>query len=182
MRKTAFLFIALAIAVSCFSQDKFLTKTGHIWFFSHTPMEDIEGHNNSVLGSLNMTTGDVQFILLMKSFKFKQALMEEHFNENYAESDQFPKASFKGKITNLAEVKITTGQPQQVTIEGDLTIHGKTNPVKVTGTLQQVNDKIEGKAKFIVTPPDYNIKIEKQLEEKIAKNIEITVEMNYDKQ
>jgi ATP-dependent DNA helicase RecG len=65
-------------------------------------MENIDAHNNQVMAVLNVTTGELQFSLLVKGFHFQKALMEEHFNENYLESEQFPKSTFKGKITRTA--------------------------------------------------------------------------------
>ena len=82
---------------------KYITKTSHIWFYSHTPMEDIEAHNRQVVSSLDVSTGDIAFLLLVKSFDFKTALMQEHFNENYLESDKFPKAIFKGKLDDIQQ-------------------------------------------------------------------------------
>jgi polyisoprenoid-binding protein YceI len=179
MKTKLFTVLLLICSWNIEAQVKFITKTGHIWFFSHTPIEDIEAHNKNVVSSLNITTGEIQFVLLMKSFKFEKALMEEHFNENYAESDQFPKATFKGKIINLTDINILSGQLQNVKIEGDLLIHGKTNKIQAKGTLTYKDGQIIGISKFSISPPDYNIKIEKHLEEQIAKNIEINVEMGY---
>jgi len=182
MKKIIFLLFALVLFINVNSQEKYLTKTGHIWFLSNTPLEKIEAHNKAVVSLLNLTTGDIEFVLLMKSFKFDNALMEEHFNENYVQSDQFPKATFKGKITNLSSIQLESGQPQQVTIEGNLTIHGKTNTVKTNGTLAKSGDKIDGKSKFNLSPSDYDMKVEKYLEEKIAKTVEVNIELSYDKQ
>ena len=91
----------LLVVVTAANAQKYMTKNGFIGFFSHTPMEDIKGDNNQVAAVLDITSGEMVFQALIKSFHFDQALMEEHFNENYIESDKFPKSSFKGKITNL---------------------------------------------------------------------------------
>ena len=95
MKRIYLLFILLTFALAVNAQ-KYMTKNGYIGFFSHTPMEDIKGDNNLVAGVLDISTGEMVFQALIKSFHFDRALLEEHFNENYLESDKFPKSSFKG--------------------------------------------------------------------------------------
>ena len=57
--------------------------------------------------------------------------MEEHFNENYMESNTFPKANFKGTITDLGKVNFSKDGTYPVTVKGDLTIHGVTKTSKL---------------------------------------------------
>ena len=91
--KKLILFIAVVLITNNgFSQGKYLTKEGFITFFSHTLVEDIKADNQQVLSIIDSDTGDIAIQLLMKSFMFKKALMQEHFNENYIESDKYPKA------------------------------------------------------------------------------------------
>jgi polyisoprenoid-binding protein YceI len=158
---------------------KYISKNGHIWFYSHTPMEDIEGHNRQAVSILDASTGDIVFNLLIKSFEFKVALMQEHFNENYMESDKIPKASFKGKITNLDKINFKKDGSYPAEVTGDLTIHGVTKPVTTKGTLVVQNGSITAKAKFVVTAHDYDIAIPSVVENKIAKEIEINVDVTY---
>ena len=106
MKRLIFSVIILSLVTSVNAQ-KFMTKNGFISFYGHTPMEDIKADNNQVASVLDISTGDLVFQVLIKSFHFDRALMEEHFNENYMESDKFPKASFKGKITNLQSVNFS---------------------------------------------------------------------------
>jgi len=98
MRRLTFIFI-LSFLFLAVNAHKYMTKNGYIGFFSHTPTEDIKGDNNQVAGVLDISTGEMVFQALIKSFHFEKALMEEHFNENYMESEKFPKSSFEGKIT-----------------------------------------------------------------------------------
>jgi polyisoprenoid-binding protein YceI len=161
------------------SAQKYITKTGHIWFYSHTPMEDIEAHNRQVVSSLDESTGDVVFLLLIKSFEFKTALMQEHFNENYMESDKIPKANFKGKITNLKQVDFRKDGTYPAEVSGDLTIHGATKTVSYKGTIEIKGKTITANAKFMIIPQDYGIKIPSLVENKIAKEIPVTVETAY---
>jgi hypothetical protein len=172
------IFLGLAL-VQQISAQKYMSKTGHIWFFSHTPVEDIEAHNHQVASILDITTGDLAFSMLIKGFEFKKALMQEHFNENYMESDKIPKASFKGKITNLSAVNFKKDGTYSVEVGGDLTIHGVTKPVTTKGTIEVKDGKITAKAKFITTPKDFDIKIPSVVEKSIAHEIEVNVDTSY---
>lgn len=178
MKKIALIF-TLALFVLSANAQKYMTKNGYIGFFSHTPMEDIKGDNNQVAGVIDIATGDMVFQALVKSFHFDRALMEEHFNENYMESEKFPKASFKGKITNLSAVNFSKNGTYEVTVEGDLTIHNVTNKVTNKGTIEIITGGINASSKFKIVPEDYKIEIPGVVREKISKDLEVTVLMKY---
>jgi len=158
---------------------KYITKNGFIGFFSHTSMEDVKADNNQVNSILDISTGDLVFQALIKSFHFERALMEEHFNENYMESEKFPKSSFKGKITNLSSVDFKKNGAYEVSVEGDLIMHDVTKKIIVKGTIEVLPDGINASSKFNIVPEDYNINIPGVVREKIAKNLEVTVIMKY---
>jgi polyisoprenoid-binding protein YceI len=173
-------FSFVAISTSAFSQ-KYITKTGSISFFSSTPVENIEAHNKQVNSALDASTGDLVFKAVMKSFEFEKALMQEHFNENYMESDKFPTATFQGKISNLKDVNFDKPGVYNVTVDGNLTIHGITKKVSHTGTLEVAGDKIIAKSKFKVKPSDYEIKIPGAVTKNIAESLEIKVDASLNK-
>jgi polyisoprenoid-binding protein YceI len=179
MKKALFILVILISAVYCSAQTKFLTKNGFISFYSHTPFEDIKAENNQVASILDIGTGDMIFEILMRNFKFDQALMEEHFNENYLESDKYPKAKFKGKITNLSSIDFTKDGTYKADVEGDITIHNTTKKVKISGTFEVKGDKITGASKFELDPKDYNIEIPSVVKTKFADKFAITVNMVY---
>jgi hypothetical protein len=172
------LFFLLNLVLALNAQ-KYMTKNGFIGFYSHTPMEDIKAENNQVVGALDITTGEMVFQALIKSFHFDRALMEEHFNENYMESDKIPKSMFKGKITNLSSVDFAKSGTYEVTVEGDLTIHDVTNKITTKGTIEVVTGGINANSKFNIVPEDYKITIPGVVREKINKNLEVTVSMKY---
>ena len=177
--KTKILFLALLAFAQLANAQKYIAKTGHIWFYSHTPMEEIEAHNRQVVSILDPATGDIVFNLLNKSFEFKVALMQEHFNENYMESTKFPKSTFKGKITNFDKIDFKKDGTYTAEVTGDMTIHGVTNKITTTGTIEVASGVVTAKAKFKVVPKDYGIQIPQLVENKIAKEMEITVDIPY---
>lgn len=179
MKKTSLILLLLVSTISLFSQ-KYITKNGLITFFSETPVETIEAHNRQVNCALDIETGDFVFKVLMKSFEFEKALMQEHFNENYVESDKFPNASFKGKISNYDQVDFLSGSLADVIVEGELTIHGVTKKAGTKGTFQFINEKLEGKASFMIMPGDYDIKIPSTVINNIAEEVDVTVYVKLD--
>jgi len=176
--KKLFWMLALLYSSNAVAQ-KVYTKNGNVSFFSKTPLEDISADNNQVTAVFNQQTGDLQFSLLIKSFHFKKALMEEHFNENYMESGKFPKAVFKGKLNNLGAVDFTKDGSYPVIVTGDLSIHGITKNVSVPGRIVIQGSVISTSGSFNVTPGDYGIKIPRLVRDNIAQNINITVNCMY---
>ncbi len=177
MKKTiSVLIIALMVTATAFGQN-YVTKTGHIKFYSETPIETIEAHNNAVNSALNPKTGDFVFKVLIKSFEFEKALMQEHFNENYMESDKFPNAVFKGKVDNLSNIDFGNDGVYDAIITGDLTIHGETRAVEEKGTFSVKNGKIQGTSVFNVLLEDYKIKVPGAVKQQISESIEVTVDV-----
>lgn len=178
--KKLFLILLAALCLHAVNAQNYLTKSGHISFYSSTPVEDIEANNNSVTSILAAETGEMVFKVLMKSFQFEKALMQEHFNDNYVESDQFPEAKFKGQIEDFDKVDLSKDGEYKVTVTGDLTIHGVTQPVTADGMVTVKEGDISANSTFKLKPEDYDIKIPKAVRDNIAKVIEIKVDMDYD--
>ncbi|HOW10962.1 MAG TPA: YceI family protein [Bacteroidales bacterium] len=178
MKRLFFLLIITGFFIQSYGQ-KYITKNGYIGFFSHTPVEDIKADNNQVASVLDISTGEIVFQVLIRSFRFEKALMEQHFNENYMESEKHPRATFTGKITNLPAVSFSSPGVYEVEVEGDLTIHGTVKKVKEKGAIGVAGESITASSKFSIDPEDYNIKIPNVVRNKIAKTIEITVIMKY---
>ena len=113
-----------------FAQEKIISKSAVITFEASVPaFEEVKAINNNVTLVLNPATGEIASLVLMKGFRFKIALMEEHFNENYVESDRFPKAIFKGKVEGF-DSELLTAVPKDFVLNGKLELHGKSVPVK----------------------------------------------------
>ncbi|WP_281233864.1 YceI family protein [Flavobacterium gelatinilyticum] len=175
MKKVFFscLMMFLLIGINSTSAQKLITKTGNIKFQASMPSyEEVAAENKSVSAILDQTTGDFASLVLIKGFRFKVALMEEHFNENYMESEKFSKASLKGKIIDFDISKITN-TPKNFTLKGDLTIHGKTNPVTITVKISKAANGITINGSFEAKPEDYNIEIPGLVRKKIADKVKI---------
>lgn len=178
--KRIIIFCALISFGLQLQAQKYMTQNGVISFFSSTPIEDIEATNNQVSSVINAENGEIAAILLMKAFNFKKALMQEHFNEKYVESDKFPKSIFKGKIANMGELQFNNDKEKAI-IQGDLTIHGVTNPIEVVGTISQKGSDIELIVEFDVKVEDYNIKIPGTVRDNIAETIKVNLKFNMNK-
>jgi len=171
--------LLILVAAESFSQGLYMTRNGKISFFSRTPMENIEAVNNEVSSILNVETGEVVFAVLVKSFHFERALMEEHFNENYMESAKLPKSTFQGKITNLSSIDFTKDGTYPATVEGDLTIHGVKKRVTTSGTLAVAGDKVTVTSAMNLKPGDYEIAIPALVADKIAETIDVKINCQY---
>ncbi len=158
---------------------KYITRNGSVSFFSETPIEDIRALNKQTSCVLDINTGSFAFQVPIRGFMFKNALMQEHFNENYMESHDFPKATFRGGIEDWLDFKLSK-QSQDISVKGTLTIHGVSKKIRVSGTIRQDRDQIKGVAFFDIFPSDYNIKIPRVVRDKIAKTIQISVNVKLD--
>lgn len=180
MIKKAFsLLLATTFAVAAFSQTYF-TRNGKISFFSSTPVEDIKAENNEVVSTLNINNGELNFQALIKGFVFPKAAMQEHFNNaQYLNSDQFPQSSFKGNITNFKAVNLKKDGSYPVKVTGNLTLHGVTKPVTADGTITVAKGAVTAKSTFKINREEYGVTVPAYAGNKIAKDIQITVDCTY---
>ena len=169
--------IAVLFGNFILAQTTFKTSEGVISFNASTPLEDINAINKEVNAIVNTDNGEFASVLLMTDFHFRRALMQEHFNENYVESERYPKAYFTGFIKEFAAEKLTVNAREFI-IEGQLTIHGVTRTFRTTAAIRKQAGKITMQSEFIVKPEDYDIKVPKLLFKKIAQ--EISVEVAFD--
>ena len=178
--KTLLLIAVISLAsLNATQAQTFLTKNGKISFFSKTSMENIEAVNNQAMSVLDTKSGSLQFSVQITGFLFKKALMQEHFNEDYMESGKYPRATFKGTITDISKVDFTKDGNYAVNVTGNLTLHNVTNKVTVPGTIAIAGGKINATSTFNVLVADYKIDIPKVVQNNISKSIEIKVDCNY---
>lgn len=172
--KQLIILIFFFSSIYSFTQDKYLTKTGNVSFEASVPsFEEVKAKSNSVTAIINTNNGEFAALVLVKGFRFKNALMEEHFNENYAESDKFPKATFKGKIENFDLLNLKNDK--RYMIHGSLTFHGKSKQFKnLLVSISKENNIIKMTGAFKAKASDFDIKIPKIVRSKIAEEIKVS--------
>ena len=180
MKKKYLEIFLFAILLPCMlsAQGSFYSKSGRISFYSSTRVENIEAINKSVGVVLNTGTGDLTISALMKGFEFKKALMQEHFNSKFVESDKYPKASFNGKVINNASINYAVNGTYNVTVKGNLTLHGQTKELETPGTITVKDGKLLMNAVFNVTLADFKITVPRMYTDNISKTIRVTVDFN----
>ncbi|WP_420318690.1 YceI family protein [Ekhidna sp.] len=167
----------LGFLLSCllgFSQRYKSTNT-YIKFFSDAPMEDIEAINENASSLVDLSNMAIVIVVPIKSFSFEKKLMEEHFNENYLESEKFPKAIFKGKLVNWDGSNGITN----ATAEGTLEMHGVTKDITIEGELDFNGAELKLSTVFPIKLKDYKIKIPKAVFYNIAEEVEVTANLEY---
>ena len=179
--KTIILSLALIIgsATSAFAQGPLITKDGNTTFFSHSPIEDIEAVNKKTTAAIDFAKGDVVVKMLIKHFTFENALMQEHFNENYMESEKFPAAIFKGKLAGGQSIDLSQDGEHTIMIEGELTIRGIAKPLTTQATIIVKGNKVNAVTEFIASPADFDIKIPSVVVKNIAEEIKVTTELTF---
>ena len=163
------------------SQERYFTRNGKVSFYSDAPAEKIEAHNSQATSVIDVSTGNFEFAVLMKAFEFEKALMMEHFHENYAESDKYPKAVFKGVITNMSSVNLGKDGVYPVQYKGSMTVHGVTKEITGSGTLEVKGGKISTASTFMLLLADYNIQNPALVKDKVSKEIKVVVNAAYEK-
>lgn len=178
--KQIILIIAMAgLFAGTGSAQKYITREGVCDIFSETSFFTIEATNMKVASILDAENGEIVASTLMRSFKYQEALVEEHFNENYMESHLYPKGIFKGKIANFSEVDLSKDGTYPITIEGELTFHGQTNALTTPGELVVRGETITGTTGFEVSLSAYKIKVEEKYKDRIRDEIRIDLHFEY---
>lgn len=177
MKRILVVLLAWAYAGTAPAQHLFSAGSGNVTFFSKAPLEDIEAHNARAQSLINTTTGEIAVKVPIKSFLFENGLMQEHFNENYLESDKYPFATFKGKINeNMDWAKPGT---YPVSATGKLNVHGVERDQTIRGKLGVGSGKLQLDAGFTVVLADHKIEIPTLVFQKIAETIAVTTRFVY---
>ena len=150
----------------------FSTKKGSIKFVSPTDA-DVSAINNEVSSKIN-GSGEIRFSLLFKGFQFKYAEMQTHFNEEYVESEKYPRASFTGTIQNIKSIDLTKEGKYSAKIVGNLTMHGVTKPVQTTATLNIRKGTIAAAATMSITMSDFKIDASA-----VTEKVDLEINCNY---
>lgn len=180
MKKIILIVLLSSVAQLCFSQDIYKIVSGNISFFSETPMENIDAVNNKIKGLINAKSNDVAFVTTIIGFKFKKPLMEEHFNENYMESDTYKTAVFKGKIEGDVDYKKEGVYP--VKAKGKLNIHGVEKDREIEGKITVTKEGgVKLTSDFNVKVADHDIEVPKLVVKNIAEIVQVKVDVLFEK-
>ena len=158
---------------------KYFTREAKVSFFSDTPLEKIEALNNAATSVIDAESGRLEFAILIKAFQFEKALMQEHFNENYMESSQYPKSTFKGQLVDASAVDFGKDGTYPVKVAGTLTIHGVAKEIEADGQIDIKNGVPSATSSFEVAVADYGIKIPAVVRDNIAKTVRIDMSADY---
>ena len=185
MKKTRLFTMGMALMVtfSAFGQasGKMVSSKSHVKFYSHTALEDIEANNYTSVSTINTETGEVVFSVSMQGFEFEKSLMQKHFNsDNFLDTQTHPKSKMVAMITNINDIDFTKDGEYEALVEGELSIKGKTNPVREKGTITVKGNNVGVQSKFNVTLADYDISFLKgKPSTNVAKVVEVTVHTEY---
>ncbi|KUJ50850.1 YceI family protein [Chryseobacterium sp. JAH] len=176
MKKLTIIMFSILFGNMALAQ-KYSSKTGKVTFEASVPLfEDVFAQDNNNTVILNSDTGEIASVSAVKNFHFKVKLMEEHFNESYAETAKYPKTTFKGKIQGFDKTKLSAN-PQKYTIQGTLNFHGVDKAVSSIATISMKDGKIYMEGGFVARPADFRVTIPKMVMKKVAENV--NVEYNY---
>lgn len=157
---------------------RLVDKNGTVAFeASEALFEPVEAKNESVTAVFDVASNEIASLALIKGFRFPNSLMEEHFNENYIESETYPKATFKGKLIDFNKDALTENATQ-VRVKGTMALHGKEKAIDTNVMVQKSGDGMLLKGSFDVSPDDFAIKIPGIVKNKIAKTVKVSLEFN----
>ena len=143
---------------------------GKVEFHTSSIMSDIEAVSKDVEVKLDLESRVVEIRIPIETFEFEYEMMQEHFNEEYLESGQYPDASFKGQITqDISNIQA----PKDVDVTGQLTIHGVTKETQFKATLSKKDGFTRVKCIFPIVFKDYNVEEPSILTKSVAKDVEV---------
>jgi len=174
-RRVILVVLVLAMVLPALGQ-KYKAEKGSTSFYSKATVEDIKAENTQFSSLFNATSGDIAFSIPIKGYQFDKALMQEHFNEKYMETEKYPTATFSGKLQGYSPSGPAT---QSVTAKGKMNIHGVVRPVEIAGQVEKQGDKLLMKSSFVIKLADYNVQIPKLLWQNIAEQVDVTIQATY---
>ncbi|NER18878.1 YceI family protein [Spongiivirga citrea] len=170
------LLFGVVVFTTAVAQTKYLDKNGVLIFeASEKLFEEVKAVNESVTVIFNEETNEIASLALIKGFRFKNSLMQEHFNENYIESGKYPKAIFKGKLVDF------NPDAKKVTVKGTLEVRGKKKEIETTLNMQKVDGMISMTGEFVVSPSDFDIEIPKIVRNKIAREVNVKLDFKLER-
>jgi hypothetical protein len=151
--------ITLLLALFAFGQVQaqkiYSTKNATVRFIA-VDDKDIDATNTKAVSRLE-ANGKLSFIMLMKDFSFEMDLMQKHFNDEYVESDKFPRGFFNGQITNIKAVNFGKDGSYPIIVKGNMQVHGVNKSIETKGVIVVTKGVPKASAKFTVSLKDFGI-------------------------
>ena len=171
MKKIIAICGLLFVFCSYSQAQRYFTREGEVKFFSEAPLENIKATNNKVLCIIDLEKGQVAVDMLIKSFEFPKKLMQEHFNENYMESDRYPKANYKGNFEVPKRLQNMEEGEYLIPVIGQITIHGVKQKLDAPVNFIVKEGKVFTNFEFVIKVEDHKIKIPNLVVDNIAEEI-----------
>lgn len=180
MKNTLFILILVFCAFEqLFAQSPLIDRKGVASFFSEAPLENIDATNTEVLGAIDLAKGTLAVSMFIKGFHFDKSLMEEHFNENYLESDKFPKATFKGEIANFSSLDFSKKGSFEAEAKGEIEIHGVKKPLSTIVKFDVTPSTLSAATIFKLAVADFDVEIPTLVIKNIAEIVEVKAAFNF---
>jgi polyisoprenoid-binding protein YceI len=169
MKKIILSAVFAMIALATMAQT-YKTRDGNIYFNPNKNQGNKEyaALSKEATAVLKVETSEVALLVPMKSFHFNNALLEEHFNENYLHTNKYPNGTYKGKLVGFDKSMLTKDGTYNISSEGTVEMHGVTKPFKSPVTLTVKGGVATFLCKFTVRAEDHNIAIPDLVKPKLA--------------
>jgi hypothetical protein len=187
MRKKIFFILFLCVAITNISSlfglfnnfensNIYFPSKGKVSFISNAPLEVITAESEDIIGAINIEKSSFAFEVSLRSFEgFNSPLQKEHFNENYVESDKYPKATFAGKI--IEDINLNKDGTYPVRAKGILSVHGIPAERIIKATIEVLNGEIIVHSGFKISLTDHKIKVPAIVNQKISEIIDVDLKI-----
>lgn len=182
MKAKLMVLVSLIVTGQSMAQSRLIDKEGTAHFFSEAPLEDIEAKNEQVIGAIDLNKGTLAVTMFMKDFHFEKSLMEEHFNENYIESEKYPRATFSGKLKGFSSLDFSENGTFEASATGDIEMHGVSRPLVTKVKFIVTEYGVSASTKFDLSVADFDIDIPKLVIKNIAEVVQVDATFNFKKQ
>ena len=171
----------LTLLVACFAftqvaaQKVYSTKAAKVRFIA-VDDKDIDATNEKAVSRLE-ANGKLSFIMLMKDFSFEMDLMQKHFNDDYVESEKFPRGFFNGQISNIKSVNFKKDGSYPIIVKGNMQVHGVNKAIETKGVIVITKGLPKATARFTVSLKDFGIG--GVLIKMVADQVDVEVDASY---
>jgi polyisoprenoid-binding protein YceI len=197
MKKPAFALATLILASSVFAAPRTYTVTSdgknYAMFSSEATLETIHGRTSKVSGTIvadpaNVAASSVDVAIDLASVDTGISMRNEHMRDRFLNVEKFPTATFKS-VSVKGPKTIAASSPAQVSVTGDLTIHGVTKritvPVRVvaipeselTKSSRGEGDWVHATTEFSVKLGDYGVAVPSALVMKLSDVVTIKLDV-----